>query len=141
MPRYALLRHEVPATFGRPSHWDLLLEQGDICEAWAIEVLPIAWAERLKVAQAMSESRIEALRLHSHRKHYLDYEGPVGNNRGTVARVATGDYLPLGWTSTEICITCLSGHLRGTAQISIFAPNKWELKVPPTAATESRLFL
>jgi hypothetical protein len=33
-----------------------------------------------------------ATRLPDHRKHYLDYEGEVTGNRGTVSRIDTGTY-------------------------------------------------
>ena len=30
---------------------------------------------------------------HDHRRHYLDYDGPVSGGRGTVTRVAVGTYV------------------------------------------------
>ena len=33
-----------------------------------------------------------ATRLPDHRKHYLDYEGEISGNRGTVARIDAGTY-------------------------------------------------
>ena len=35
---------------------------------------------------------VQLTRLADHRREYLDYEGPVSGNRGTVRRVATGTY-------------------------------------------------
>ena len=33
-----------------------------------------------------------AIRLPDHRKHYLDYEGEVSGDRGTVSRIDSGTY-------------------------------------------------
>jgi len=33
-----------------------------------------------------------AVRLPDHRKHYLDYEGEISDNRGKVSRIDTGTY-------------------------------------------------
>ena len=82
--RFALLRHDVPHDFGRPSHWDLLLEREEVCWAWALEVLP----RRLLTAEGPETA--DALRLTDHRKHYLDYEGPVNGHRGSVRRELSG---------------------------------------------------
>ena len=51
------------------------------------------------------------MRLPDHRKHYLDYEGEITDNRGTVFRIDNGTYLQL---SHEIFIlhgTKFSGRL------------------------------
>lgn len=78
MPRFVLLRHKVPTTFGRPSHWDLMLEDGPSLQTWALETLPTP------------DAAVPALPLAPHRSAYLDYEGPVSQNRGTVRRRDAG---------------------------------------------------
>jgi hypothetical protein len=49
-------------------------------------------------------------RLQNHRAEYLDYEGPVSNNRGSVCRYAFGDYTgdPLG--ELRLCFDSKSKH-------------------------------
>lgn len=131
MPRYVLLRHEVPASFGRASHWDLLLERDDACETWALDELPVAWAERLGAERLGIDSTdaikspTSAIRLPAHRKHYLSFAGPVSNNRGTVARVAAGEYVALEWTDARIIIEYQTGHLTGSAQLTQTADSTW----------------
>ena len=75
--RFVLLAHDWP----RPHH-DLLLDRGNACWTWRILNL-----DRLK---ATGESAAE--RLPDHRRHYLDYEGLVGGDRGSVARTDAGLY-------------------------------------------------
>lgn len=79
------MRHEVPADFGRPSHWDLLLERDANCWTWAVEHLPGPFGG------SRDGLSVEALRLPAHRKFYLDHEGPVSGDRGTVRRELAGE--------------------------------------------------
>lgn len=82
--RFVLLRHEVPDDYGRPSHWDLLLEHDEACSTWALKELPG------RLVDAADPATVDAQRLPDHRKHYLDYEGPVVGNRGFVRRELEG---------------------------------------------------
>ncbi len=75
MPRYVILEHDHPAL-----HWDLLLEAGSGLRAWRLPSPPTA-GETL-TAQANFD----------HRPFYLDYEGPVSGNRGTVTRWDAGTF-------------------------------------------------
>lgn len=77
MPRIAILRHDAPFL-----HWDLLLETGDVARAWRLLRNPAI------------EEPIAAEELPDHRLLYLDYEGPVSNDRGTVAAIFRGEYEP-----------------------------------------------
>lgn len=94
--RLVLLRHNVPDDFGRPSHWDLLLEREDDCWTWAIEELPAAFG-----GEGGSKC-VPATRLANHRKHYLDYQGPVSGDRGVVTRVLTGTYEFVAQSETHL---------------------------------------
>lgn len=82
--RFALLRHEVPDDFGKPSHWDLLLESDENCWTWVLETLPG------RLTDTPEPTEVDARRLPDHRKHYLDYEGPVSGARGFVRRELEG---------------------------------------------------
>jgi hypothetical protein len=73
--RYVILHHtSVPAP-----HYDLMFElfPGGALATWRTPDWPI-----------QSPTLVE--RLADHRRDYLDYEGPVSNNRGQVARVLAG---------------------------------------------------
>ena len=76
--RYVILHHKLPDG----EHWDLLLEHGDTLATWRLPTPPTS----------PPATPLEATRVADHRKHYLDYEGPVSGNRGEVTRFARGHY-------------------------------------------------
>ena len=65
---------------GFAEHYDLMLEVRNTLWTWRLGELP-------KTNQTIWGERIA-----DHRVHYLDYEGPISNNRGTVNRIRTGRY-------------------------------------------------
>lgn len=69
MSRFVILNHNHPFV-----HWDLLLEDGSACRTW-----------RLLTDPALAPAEISAEVLSNHRLLYLDYEGPVSGQRGTVS--------------------------------------------------------
>jgi hypothetical protein len=75
MPRFVVLVHDWP----RP-HWDFLAEAeaGGTLRAWRLLAEPTAGAD------------VPAEPNADHRPMYLDYEGPVSGDRGTVARWDAG---------------------------------------------------
>ncbi len=94
--RFALLWHEIPkvqdesqsvnSESSAGSHWDLLLEldNGELL-TWQIASFP----DLKSLTQSLE---IPAKRLKNHRLIYLDYEGPISGNRGSVQRLAFGVY-------------------------------------------------
>lgn len=78
--RYVVLHHTGHPHHGEP-HYDLMLEQAEDEPLLSIR-LP-AWppAEGMHIEWTPP-----------HRRVYLDYEGPVSNNRGHVRRIASGTY-------------------------------------------------
>src|SRR5207302_8586838 len=92
MPRFVVLEHDHPFL-----HWDLMLEAGDVLRTWRLHAQP----EPGRVVRAES--------LGDHRKAYLDYEGPVSRNRGTVKRWDAGTF---DWQddSTDRLVIRLAGQ-------------------------------
>ena len=80
MPRYVVLRHECPPGSERPSHWDLMLDAGDVLRTWALGESPDSGGVR------------PAERLADHRREYLTYEGPISGGRGSVSRWDEGTF-------------------------------------------------
>jgi hypothetical protein len=76
--RYVILHHKLPDG----EHWDLMLEQGDTLATWRLPSPPTG----------PPAAPLEATRIGNHRKHYLDYEGPVSGGRGEVAQFDRGHY-------------------------------------------------
>src|SRR5262245_53608703 len=92
MTRFVLLYHECPPSFGKPSHCDLMLEREGVLLTWSLPALPAVWGGEAGVAF----EQIDATRLADHRLAYLDYEGPISGERGSVTRVDRGEYDVLG---------------------------------------------
>jgi hypothetical protein len=81
--RYVILRHEgVPEP-----HFDLMIE--------TISAGPLMTWRTLDWPITVET---DLTKLGEHRRDYLDYEGPVSNNRGTVKRIAAGA-CELEWAS------------------------------------------
>lgn len=96
MPRYVILAHDWPTP-----HWDLLLENGDALLAWRL------------LAEPAPGRTVPAERNADHRKFYLDYEGPVSGDRGTVARWDAGTF---EWIETGIVARLSGTRTTGTIQ-------------------------
>src|SRR5262245_55078670 len=100
MPRFVLLYHDYPAGYERPSHWDFMLETGDVLHTWALEQLPSDWQLAHSRTTAVypncpaiaTSNDVAAVRLGDHRRDYLELEGPLSGGRGTVVRAAAGVY-------------------------------------------------
>jgi hypothetical protein len=105
MLRFVVLRHELPAKSQRSLHWDLMLERDGVLLTWAL-------AEEPTPGKAIS-----AMRLADHRLAYLNYEGPVSGDRGTVTRWDAGEYVALSQGAAELRITVWGEKLRGTCTL------------------------
>lgn len=75
MPRFVILEHDWPA-----AHWDFLLEAGPVLRAWRL------------LAEPGHARRVPAQPNGDHRLLYLDYEGPLSGDRGTVRRWDAGTF-------------------------------------------------
>src|SRR5262245_18811650 len=76
MPRYVILEHDHPVL-----HWDFMLEAGDVLRPWRLAAPP-------QVGQAVA-----AEPSFDHRLVYLEYEGPVSGDRGTVTAWDRGTFV------------------------------------------------
>ena len=106
MPRFVVLHHETPPGYPRPSHYDLMLECGELqsggaLRTWALPGLPEV------------ETEIVAEELAPHRLAYLDYEGEVSGDRGKVTRVVAGEYVTLEETANLLRIKIAGQNLAG----------------------------
>jgi hypothetical protein len=100
MPRFVLLYHICPPSYERPSHWDLMLEMGDVLHTWVLGELPRDWHAAQRSTAAIDStcpavavgSAVAAQQLGHHRNIYLEYEGPISGDRGRVHRIDSGTY-------------------------------------------------
>lgn len=107
MPRFTVLDHDFPAR-----HWDFLLEAGDLLRAWRL------------LAEPGQGYTVQAVQLPDHRFVYLDYEGPVSGDRGTVVRWDTGTFEWVRDGECEVVVDVSGTRLRGRAVIER-TPTGW----------------
>jgi len=121
MPRFVLLRHEMPPDHSRPSHWDLMLESGDCLRCWAL--YRAVDSPGPQIAEALAD----------HRLIYLDYEGSVSGGRGTVTRDDHGEFEIIAEHNDEIKSRLVGQRLRGMLLLKRQDPNGqcWRLSFEP----------
>jgi hypothetical protein len=115
MPRYVILRHELPPHTRRPTHWDLMFETHGVLATWALDALPAAG------------KKVAAERLADHRLDYLDFEGPVSGDRGTVLRWDAGQYRVESQSSVAWHVAVRGDRLDGQLRLEAVAdePRRW----------------
>ena len=122
MPRFVRLQHDHPFL-----HWDFMLESGGALRTWRLTSPPQA------------DLVITATPLGEHRLAYLDYEGPLSDNRGTVVRWDRGDYEMVEDSGSRVVVRLNGKRTRGTATLSKGATEEWRMtfEVKPLAASRS----
>lgn len=93
--RFAVLEHDHPFL-----HWDLLLEWGEVARTWRLLVEP--------VDDAVTDG-VAAEPLADHRVMYLEYEGPVSGDRGTVKPWDAGTFEVVHESDGELALE-FAGH-------------------------------
>ena len=125
MPRFVLLRHECSPRLEKPSHWDFMLESQGVLRTWDIRHLPTAWAAYLG-----EHSDLEAVTAHAlpdHRLDYLDYEGPLSNDRGTVRCGDRGVYQFVQQAENSLTVAIQGDLLQGDVRL-IQRGQNWSLE-------------
>ena len=100
MPQFVLLEHDHPEL-----HWDFMLERGDGLQTWRLDRIP------------SEAGQIAAVALPDHRKEYLDYEGPVSQDRGSVARIDRGNFELLESAPGRVIVRLYGDRLAGEARL------------------------
>lgn len=141
MPRFVLLYHDCPPEYERPSHWDFMLESGDVLRTWALERLPRDWnlvwsrtaASFPHCPLLADENRVLAVPLGDHRREYLEFEGKLSGDRGNVVHVLAGSYRSDTETSDCLCATLESAELAGRTCLSrqTASSARWTLEWAP----------
>ncbi len=104
MPRFVLLTHDHPVW-----HWDLMLEDQGVLLTWRLDADPCSDVPR------------GAIPLPDHRLLYLEYEGPVSNQRGTVTRWDSGEYEVIEQKNDAFLIHVRGARMQGRVTLSTSA--------------------
>ena len=107
--RFVILHHQSPTNV----HWDVMLETDSALATWAIP----------PQCPSGTSFTCPATRLPDHRKHYLDYEGEISDNRGVVFQINTGTYEPLSPEQFFLHGTHFSGTMILDGNTMIFEPS------------------
>lgn len=70
-----------------------------------------------------------------HRPAYLEYEGPVGGERGTVHRLARGELELLRYSHEAVVLRGWLGSARGEFHGRACGPERWTFHFIPAADT------
>ncbi len=117
MMRFVVLRHETRDGV----HWDLMLDRGAVLATWRLAEAP----------SSDGGAVIEAERIGDHRRSYLEYEGPVSRDRGTVRRLDAGEYRLVRESLAELEVEFEGEVLRGRYGLSakgLGRPSEWVLR-------------
>lgn len=118
LPRFVILEHDYPEV-----HWDLMLETEKSLRTWKLKESP-----RLLLSKI--EKTIKASALADHRLMYLDYEGPISNQRGFVKQFDQGLFEWLAINEQEITINLQGQQLTGILKlVKGNSGEDWQIKL------------
>jgi len=109
MPRFVILEHDHPFL-----HWDFMLEAGAVLRTWRL------------LAEPLPGRTVEAEALGDHRLAYLDYEGPVSGNRGSVRRWDAGTFEWMEDTANRVVVRLAGSRCQGEALLEQGAGGQWK---------------
>ena len=128
---FVLLEHHTPnnpaaapAAAANP-HWDLLLE---------VPGHPLLPTWHLAADPCVEHGEIPAERIQDHRPHYLDYEGEVSGQRGSVRRIDRGTATVERFDARAIVFSLDGPKLRGRFALTPTTGTSVLRRLPPERA-------
>ncbi len=121
--RFVILHHRV----GGSEHWDLMLEHGGVLLTWQLFTEPVD----------ASCLPMKAKRIGNHRKAYLDYEGPISNDRGYVQRVDSGVMHLKEFTDRQVSVELEGQRLTGWFTLTLVNGEDWVLESRPVRSPDA----
>ncbi len=123
MPRYVILTHDFPYW-----HLDFMLESVEALRTWRLH------------AEPHPGTMLEAVALPAHRRHYLDYEGPVSGHRGSVARWDAGTFTWVSHTAEEVIVDLVGAKLQGRVVLTAESEGRWRVVIASSrSSAEQRM--
>jgi DNA polymerase Ligase (LigD) len=117
--RFVILFHSHPT---EADHFDLMLERNGVLMTWRVDSEP---------ELAARAPGVKCQQLSNHRIAYLDYEGPISGNRGSVRRHDSGTYFAKTLDAPLIHVHFRGSRLRGDfiLQQDEARPDQWRLRM------------
>lgn len=112
--RYVILHHRTRDG----EHWDLMLEHGGVLLTWQLPRQPCSG----------DDLPLPARHIGDHRLAYLEYEGPVSGDRGTVKRVDSGVLLDLLLPAGRASFRLAGGRFAGAFELVLVQGDSWRLQ-------------
>ena len=109
--RYVILKH----VRANDTHWDFMIEQADSLLTWRIGFCP----------SAFPDTPFEAVKIFDHPLRFLDYEGPVQNGTGSVAREDVGRCEMISQSTNSYKFTLEGLVLHGGFELTCQSGDKW----------------
>jgi len=114
----------------KPSHWDFMLEAEGVLWTWELRELPAAWRVAGGETASGDHESVFASRLADHRLAYLDYEGPLTQDRGHVTQIACGDFEILENAPARLLIRLAGLTLHDTIELAeTNQRGRWRLRI------------
>lgn len=110
---FVIQQHTTPSG----SHWDLMLQMGDVLWTWRMTVSP----EHIDAASLPVE------RIFDHPLRFLSYEGPVQNNTGRVQIADKGNFRLVSEQVDKLRVDLKGKVLQGQFLLTRQAGNLWML--------------
>jgi hypothetical protein len=106
MPRFVILEHTGTATYKPGTHWDLMLEAEGRLRTWELQQLPTDGVP------------VTAKSLPDHRLDYLEFEGDLTADRGSLIRWDSGECDAVSETNQEVVVQLNGGKLCGCLRLT-----------------------
>jgi hypothetical protein len=104
-----------------------MLQHGDVLRTWVLPELPGCWSCQGAAAPDELATRalpgnescaIDAEEIQPHRLAYLDLEGPLSDDRGSVTRIDRGRFETLELGELRIRVRLAGQSIRGTLELT-----------------------
>ena len=114
MPRFVIQQHDRQ---DEPTHWDLMLEDGEVLRTFRLDQPPAELPNR----------PARATPIQDHPIRFLTYEGPVNKGLGRVEIAERGTYRSVARSDDSWELELDGQTLKGQFSLSSPGPDSWEL--------------
>ena len=113
LKKFVVQRHQKES---EPTHWDLMLESGNMLETYRLSEPPEKWGKE----------PIEAVKIFDHPLKFLSYEGSVNKGKGRVKIADCGTYRVLEQDDKQQLLEFAGNTLNGKFVLSQIKNAEWK---------------